>query len=121
MNIEDADVEVKEFKVGFYSTLVNASRSDNPLLSAIASTPEFQKALKEQAELFAMVNLRQRVSVSDELVDSTVSDIVELASNLAAIFKSSLTMSKATNQRTVRIETPSGHLSITYTPPMFGA
>ena len=112
------NVELRVFKPTLHHDLLEAAKSSNPLLAMIAELPEFQQQLEEQTELMGIVNLRRRLSVSDEMVDKVVEDIMETASLLSMLFVSNLKLSRETGMRTVYIDTPDGKLQITYTPPL---
>lgn len=112
------EVVIREFKPTLHHEMLNANKSDNPILAMIAGLPEFQEQLAEQTELMEIVNLRRRLSVADELVDGVVENIMETASLLSTLFVTHLQLSKATGMRTVHINTPNGHLQIIYTPPL---
>jgi hypothetical protein len=111
---------VREFKPTLHHELLQALKSDNPILAAIINLPEFQEQLEEQNELLKIVSLRRKLSVADELVDGAVEEIMAAAEMLAGLFLSNVAMSKATGMRTLDIETKQGHLKIVYTPP-FGS
>ena len=114
----ESPVRIQEFKSNLHHALYEAARSDNPLLAAIAQLPEFQKQLAEQTEMLAIVNLRRKLSVADELVDSAVEDIMDNSMALAAALLKHVKMSRATGMRTLEIDTPSGHMRILFNPPM---
>lgn len=114
------NVQVREFKSTLHHDMLEAAKSDNPILAAIAALPEFQEQLEEQNELLKIVSLRRKLSVADELVDGAVEEIMAAAEILADLFLANVAMSKATGMRTLKIDTKRGHMQITYTPP-FGS
>ncbi len=115
--IMDDEVRIREFKGTLHHELLRAMSSDNPILAAIRDLPEFQEQLDEQNELLGIVNLRRRLSVADELVDGVVEDIMATASLLTELFVQNVQLSRSTGMRTVKINTPNGHMTIMYEPP----
>jgi hypothetical protein len=111
---------VREFKPSLHHELLQALKSDNPILAAITNLPEFQEQLEEQNELLKIVSLRRKLSVADELVDGAVEEIMAAAEVLATLFLANVSMSKATGMRTLKIDTKKGTMQIVYTPP-FGS
>ena len=114
----EVEIVIREFKPTLHHDMLNAVKSDNPILAMIAGLAEFQEQLEEQNELLGIVNLRRRLSVADELVDGVVEEIMETASLLSTIFVKNLKLSRTTGMRTVHINTPDGNLQIIYTPPL---
>lgn len=114
------NVVIREFKANLHHAMVEATKSDNPILAMVASLPQFQEQMEEQTELLKIVNLRRKLSVADELVDGAVEEIMATAEILADLFLANVAMSKATGMRTVKIDTKRGQMQITYTPP-FGS
>lgn len=112
------EVVIREFKPTLHHEMLTAAKSDNPILAAIANLPEFKEQLAEQDELLGIVNLRRRLSIADELVDGVVEEIMEISYMLADVFVKHVQLSRATGMRTLHINTPDGHLQITYTPPL---
>lgn len=114
----ESPVKIREFKSNLLQELSRATKSDNPMLAALVDLPEFQAQLEEQVELAAIVNLRRKLSVADELVDAAVEELMDGAMSLAAILLKHVKMNRATGMRTLDIDTPSGHLHIVYKPPL---
>lgn len=117
-SVEESPVKIREFKANLHHALSEAMKSDNPMLAALVDLPEFQKQLAEQTEMLAIVNLRRKLSVADELVDAAVEEIMDAAMALSAVLLKHVKLSKATSMRTLEIDTPSGHMKILFNPPM---
>lgn len=118
MSDDESPVRIREFKSNLLQALTEASRSDNPMLAMLVDLPEFQEQLAEQVEMAAIVNLRRKLSVADELVDIAVEELMDASMALAAVILKHVKMSRATGMRTLDIDTPSGKLHIVYTPPI---